>query len=77
MVTVFDRREDAPEVTRIEIEHGLATIKAVASNGSGNPSERRDGLAVPFWCETCEGNSELMIAQHKGQSFVGWRKVLA
>ena len=72
-VTVYDRREDDPRPIKIEVAGGAALIKRVDSDGSGNPSSRRDGLAIHFECEICGLTSELTIAQHKGQSLIGWR----
>jgi hypothetical protein len=39
-----------------------------------NPSGRRDGIAIGFYCEQCDARLELTIAQHKGQTFVEWRE---
>ena len=33
-----------------------------------NPSSRRSGLTIEFWCEICGCASVLSIAQHKGQT---------
>lgn len=41
----------------------------------GNPSSRRGGVAVRFYCECCPAVSELCLAQHKGATFVYWRRV--
>jgi hypothetical protein len=70
---VYCRREDAPTVHKIVVRDGFAAISKEENNTSGNPSRRRDGLAVRFWCEQCGSVSELTIAQIKGASFVGWR----
>ena len=40
----------------------------------GNPSGRRDGVAIEFVCEWCPGLSELTIAQHKGMTLIATRK---
>jgi hypothetical protein len=72
-VTVYDRREDAPRITKIEVQDRTANITAIGNKDSGNPSERRDGVAIRFWCESCDTTSELTIAQHKGASLLGWR----
>jgi len=40
-----------------------------------NPSSRRSGMLIEFWCEQCgnkEDPFELAIAQHKGQEHVYW-----
>ena len=72
-VTVYDRSEDAPRLTKIEVRDRTANITNVDNKNSGNPSDRRDGVAVRFWCDHCDNVSELTIAQHKGASLMGWR----
>lgn len=42
-----------------------------------NPSARRHGIVIKFWCENCPNISLLCIDQHKGYSFLGWRVVKA
>jgi hypothetical protein len=42
-----------------------------------NPSARRHGIVVKFWCECCPNISLLCIDQHKGYSFIGWRAIKA
>lgn len=37
-----------------------------------NPSARRDGTVIQFYCETCPATPMLCIAQHKGESLVYW-----
>lgn len=67
-VEIFDRvREDAPS-TSLRVERGRVT-----EGSEDNPSPRRDGLAVTFWCEGC-GSQNLVLAlwQHKGESFWSW-----
>src|SRR5436190_19132022 len=71
-VIVFDRCEDEPKLTKVTVECGVM-VETVHSCGSGNPSSRRHGLAIKFWCEHCDKNSELCIAQHKGNTFLSWR----
>ena len=39
-----------------------------------NPSRRRDGVAIGFYCEMCPARLELTIAQHKGQTLLEWRE---
>ena len=36
----------------------------------GNPSSRRSGVALHFWCEGCGDYFMLTIAQHKGNTLV-------
>jgi hypothetical protein len=40
-----------------------------------NPSRRRDGLLVRFWCENCSAEPELAISQHKGTTYVEWQSI--
>lgn len=37
-----------------------------------NPSSRRSGLLIDFWCEDCDGYSLFALAQHKGLSMLYW-----
>jgi hypothetical protein len=76
-VTVYDRAEDAKNVTKTIIDDNRTSITTVPSARSGNPSSRRNGLAIRFWCEGCEETSELMIEQTKGRTFFSWRSVNA
>lgn len=48
---------------------GYANI-SVDCDMSGNPSYRRDGVKLTFWCEGCNKKSILTVAQHKGNTFV-------
>ena len=81
-VTVYDRHEDAEYVTKTAIRcsdtcfkepHSLTTVETERSSGSLNPSSRRHGLAILFFCKGCHGTSELTIAQDRGSTILGWR----
>jgi len=95
-VISYDRSEDAEKVVKTttlspvtDAEDVKATTTSVeVTDGIGNPSDRRHGLAIAFWCECCSfdddpndlGNAirsgrriELTIAQHKGSTHIGWR----
>lgn len=77
-VAVFDRNEDAPLTVKTLVEGATVAVAVLASEGSANPSSRRDGLAIQFECEGCGGGTnedviELTIAQHKGSTEIGWR----
>ena len=72
-VTVYDRQEDYPITIETFVREGLATTSTVDSNVSRNPSSRRDGVAIEFWCEGCEVRPQLTIEQHKGTTFLAWR----
>lgn len=72
-VTSFDRREDAPKVVKTSVAAGKVSVDPFASN-EGNPSSRRDGVVIDFRCEGCgEAPMQLIIAQHKGTTEIGWR----
>lgn len=78
-VTVFDGGSEDPQtVVRTTVYGGSTKMECVPEKGSGNPSARRHGLTIKFWCEGCGGDSpgdliELKIAQHKGSTEIGWR----
>lgn len=65
--------EDSATGTHVASDdhHGLTVGRTM----EGNPSRRRDGLAIEMWCELCEAASRLTIAQHKGQTIVCFRVV--
>ena len=73
-VRVFDRSEDQETVYRTTVS-GLPVsvmIEAVPNRGSGNPSNRRDGITIEFDCEECGKVSLLGIAQIKGLTKIAW-----
>jgi hypothetical protein len=77
-VQVFNRdREDAQTGKRVEIEENSRIT--IDSSMEGNPSCRRDGLRIVFYCEHCHGDDfrrfSLVIEQHKGTEFVYWENV--
>lgn len=65
---IFDRKEDDIEGLHVitDTEKGIIIKKDL----EGNPSKRRDGLRVHFFCEICSASSALEIYQHKGQTFI-------
>jgi hypothetical protein len=71
-VTVYDRGEDAP-LTCVTIVNGDKLSRAlIDSDACGNPSSRRDGVCIAFWCEGCDADLLLTMAQHKGLSQLQW-----
>jgi hypothetical protein len=78
-VTVYARGEDAGTVVRTVIDpEGRPAVDVVRDSQTDNPSRRRHGLAIRFWCEVCGdfgtgGGVELTFAQHKGATQVTWR----
>jgi hypothetical protein len=75
VVVVYDREEDATLVTKIVVGKGDVSKREVKSEGSGNPSARRDGMSIGFICETCPAWPELTVEQHKGSTYLAWRNV--
>jgi len=66
-VEIFDRSEDASSDVHVVVDEGKAIVD---TSLDGNPSSRRHGLAVHFWCEGCKATPVLTIAQHKGNTVV-------
>ena len=64
---VFECGEDAEHGTHVVVENGRAVMD---SNLTGNPSKRRHGLRIQFWCEMCDDRLEFTLVQHKGNTFV-------
>ena len=70
-IQVFDRGEDEKDVALICVSHGQVSRRRVA-NQLSNPSDRRHGLRIRFWCEMCDMDMDLCIAQHKGMTMMFW-----
>jgi hypothetical protein len=71
LIEVFERREDATYGLHVAIDNGR--MRADTDVSVGNPSSRRDGLTVDFWCEGCWKISRLSIAQHKGNTWIEFK----
>lgn len=82
-VEVFDRNGELPHNraeygTHTTVEYGNGVT--VDDSMEDNPSARRDGLTIYFWCEQCSGPDdkrtfELNIVQHKGEERVYWQNM--
>ena len=73
-LSYFARGEDEVTGTRIDVKQGGVRVNVSTLNPlEGNPSARRGGIAILFWCELCGDRYEFCIAQHKGQTLVFWR----
>ena len=71
LVETFDRdKEDSCKGTKVTIDEGLVNIINSSDAMIGNPSARRDGVRIFFWCEHCRAISVLELAQHKGSSLL-------
>lgn len=79
----YHRREDEETVRVTYVEGAEFSSSLVPNETSGNPSRRRDGIAIEFWCENCHAMAEdtdkefpayfrLQIQQHKGTTYLDW-----
>lgn len=59
--------EDAETGHHVIVAGGQTTV---TSDLTGNPSARRNGLTIRFWCEGCWALPLLRFAQHKGTTYV-------
>lgn len=66
-VEIFECGEDATSGVHVAVEGGKATVDTALE---GNPSARRHGLKIFFWCEGCEAKPVLSVSQHKGNTYV-------
>jgi hypothetical protein len=87
---IYEREEDAEVVTKIEVSSiydredpvdpnfGLGQVLKVSqikSDDADNPSLRRRGVVIHFYCEQCGENIALTFAQHKGDTIMKWQYV--
>ena len=70
-VFALDREEDSPG-THVEVS--VRGEVKVDRKMAGNPSSRRHGLTIDFWCENCLDINRLQIAQHKGITTIEWHQ---
>ena len=78
-ITIWNRRTEDHDGVRFTIKGTSLTSKLFAGGDSPhgpkeNPSRRRDGLVIEFYCEHCPDIKpiNLRIAQHKGMTHMGW-----
>lgn len=69
-VDVFERGEDEKNGVHVLVSNGKAEFDIALD---GNPSDRRNGLTVRFWCESCDAKPVLSISQHKGLTLVDFK----
>lgn len=75
VVVVYNRDEEDGDVTEIAVVGDKTVQRRMPDAESDNPSARRDGLAIQFYCENCgKDDFELTISQHKGSTFLVWRQ---
>lgn len=72
-VEVLERnREDDRYGIHVFVDGEKVLVDSDAS--TRNPSRRRDGIRISFWCEHCPFPSSLLIYQHKGETFIRWEQ---
>lgn len=60
-VIIHDRNEDEPTVSTV--------VRGKPSEDMPkNPSARRSGITIEYWCEMCHSHCVFGIAQHKGNT---------
>lgn len=64
---IYERGEDENSGLHVRVEGKQSTTDG---NLEGNPSGRRNGITIQFWCEGCGAKPVMSIYQHKGQTFV-------
>lgn len=76
-IEIFSRTEDANDVRiiavkKVEEDAQITLVGTIPNNLSANPSSRRGGICIHFWCDCCGGVAVLNIAQHKGETLLSW-----
>ncbi len=70
-VEVWGRSHDAAQGLHVSINEVEFKPALVATTDlEDNPSSRRQGISVRFWCEQCAAGFALTFAQHKGSEIV-------
>lgn len=75
-VEVYVRpKEDAEIGLKLNISEKDYLVIDEKSPMTANPSRRRNGLRIKFWCENDQTHSpSLRISQHKGCTFINWEE---
>lgn len=71
-IEVYDRDEDDLVSLKVTIGSPLKTATCAIVDSLENPSKRRDGMRIHFWCEGCDKQPTLAIVQHKGITYMYW-----
>jgi len=75
-VVVYEREEDKNTIVTIVENvgsYGRCTNTIPKPKSVDNPSSRRHGVEIQFYCEGCSAISSLRFAQHKGVTKVDWK----
>lgn len=68
-VEIYFRKAEGDAIgTHVDVKTGSIVCDEIMTT---NPSPRRDGLRVIFFCEHCEAITVLTIFQHSGQTIAG------
>jgi len=78
-VYVFNRpKEDWERGLILSVNGEAVNLHSGGDVQTDNPSERRNGVLIGFWCEICQAGLDgqpmlyLAIGQHKGQTEISW-----
>ena len=72
-IEIYPENEDQPLSVALSIPaSGGKLIAETIPIRKPNPSARRQGIRITFWCEHCDRRPELCISQHKGNTEIGW-----
>lgn len=71
-IEIFERNDREKHGLHVTVTKGLVKIDTDISK---NPSYRRHGLSIYFWCEICTSISVLSISQHKGEELINCMKI--
>jgi hypothetical protein len=75
-VEVFVRlKEDDQVGLHVTVKGGQDAVLEIDHSMKGNPSARRQGVAIRLWCEACDKRSTFEVVQHKGNTFIETSKV--
>lgn len=72
-VEIWDQNEDADTGLHVMVDRAdpwKAGILTADTSMAGNPSSRRHGMKIKFFCELCGSWSFVSLAQHKGATEV-------
>ena len=70
-IKIFEREEDNDLCHITTVDDSGTHIEV--GPGDDNPSKRRHGLLISFWCECCPARPTLGISQHKGSTYLQWQ----
>ena len=75
-IEVFNKLEGDNLCEHFIIDFDHCTHRKSWVSHTQNPSSRRHGISVYYWCELCGGRSILGISQHKGSTQIETRPIL-